>query len=344
MRLVLTGALFNAPELRHSDLVLLLKLAERRRHIVELEEEDGWRAWLSTQSTPIRTELQELVEPAARLAHDELPGTLSVQVEATAPEPQWAPPRLRLGMADTLKLLDEPLGLLLENNRNDWNFLLRLAPGAARTLLQEAEQDRRLEPLMGGGNTIVQQMEARAAHSPARRARTFVLFDSDRLHPDELHPDWPKQAPEHAEICGAVKYEECARTYFPDQHHRLMRRFIESYMPLDALKKWCEPAGSGNDSNARLRAFERFQHLTEPQRWFFNMKSGFQGDNDPKERARQKDLYGDIDPNTAQELQSGFGRKLSSWYDPTNYADELNWDPQAQAEGERVLQHILRLL
>lgn len=344
MRLVLTGSLFAAPALRHTDLVTLLNLAERRRHIVELEDEDTWLAWLSTQHERLQLELHGLVKSSIRLAHDELPGALSVQVEATASAPQWAPPRLRLGLADALKLLDEPLGLLLENSRNDWNFLLRLAPGAARTLLQEAEQDRLLEPLMGGGSTIVQQMEARAAHSPAKKARTFVLFDSDRLHPDELHPDWPKQAPEHAEGCGAVKYEVCARMHFPDQHHRLMRRFIESYMPLDALKAWCERTGDKADPIVRGNAFQSFQHLADDQRWFYPMKGGFKKDSSANATARQRDLYMSLSQAERAALSDGFGNYLSSWYDPSNYANELNWDPQAQAEGERVLQHILRLL
>jgi hypothetical protein len=344
VRLVLTGALFNAPDLRHANLITLLDLARSSRHIVELEDEDAWRAWLSMHNEPLKSELLGLVEPAARLAHDELPGAMSVQVEASPPQPEWAPPRLRLGLEDTLRLLKEPLGLLLENSRNDWNFLLRLAPGAARMLLQEATQDGRLAPLMGGGGTIVQEMETRAAHSPAKRARTFVLFDSDRLHPDELHPDWPKQAPEHAEGCGAVKYEECARMHFPDQHHRLMRRFIESYMPLDALRAWCVRTGDKADPVVRSRAFQSFQRLTDDQRWFYHMKSGFKKDSSAHATARQRDLYTNLHETAWTELSDGFGTNLSSWYDPKNYADELNWDLQARAEGEQVLQHILRLL
>lgn len=354
MRVILSGALFTSREVRTSDLAALIGAAVRGRHVVEVESEPALKDWLAARDAAMRCSLQEDLGRAERLAGDELPGGFTVRVDVTRVD-QWEPPDLRLALEDAIRLLSEPLGLLVENNPNDLHFLLRLFPDNLRTLLAEGVEDGWVAPLHGGGGTIHDQMKLRAERR-RQRVRTFVMFDSDRLHREELSEDWLNTLPGSACAgdagCGAYEWEQTARRLYPKQYHRLSRRYIESYLPLHQLESWCtrdedHDRRPVNDRVARQRAFEVFKTLSDDQRWFFNMKGGLQGDhggkNAAKGRARQRGLYDDVNDAQRAHLQNGFGR-LGVWYDREINPAAFSWDPDAIAEGAIIAALLLQMM
>ncbi|MGN7614431.1 hypothetical protein ACQZV8_20365, partial [Magnetococcales bacterium HHB-1] len=94
-----------------------------------------------------------------------------------------------LSLDDALDVLDEPLGIIVENAENDWKFLLGCMPERVRKKILEMDKNRWLKPLHGGGSDIKKQIISRSKKEQ-ERFRTFAFFDSDRRHPDELDLSW----------------------------------------------------------------------------------------------------------------------------------------------------------
>lgn len=142
--------------------------------------------------------------------------------------------------------------------------------------------------LSGGGSRLKTLVEQRAKE-PHSRLQTWVLFDSDALAPG-------KPSSYSDGIC-----ETCRSRGVP--FHRLSRRFIESYLPLDALDRW----GTENREKG-LPAVRAFKRMSPSQRHYYNMKEGFAKDR-PRE-AEVGSLYEHLPPRDREQLEHGFGEKI----------------------------------
>jgi hypothetical protein len=257
---------------------------------------------------------------------------LTILVQAI-PTSKWDETVPKLTLPDAVALLNERFAILLEDEANDWAFLKGILEPEERALLSEYEQARWLEVLHGGGTKLLPILKKRL-RSPHLALRTFVMFDSDRMHEDELAPDWQPQVGKND--CHALKYEAALNEKYPHHYWRVERRFIESYMPLPELENWATAKGKEN-------AFQSFACLSEQQRWYYNMKSGFAGDNSTA-KIRQKGLYAGVTGVQRSHLEKGFDKHLANHYATANQDAPWAWDQAALAERDSIVPNLLRLL
>jgi hypothetical protein len=246
--------------------------------------------------------------------------------------PRWDDPEAVLPLDSALAVLREPLGILIENADNDWSFLLGLMRPSERGRLSNAVTKSWAEPLHGGGGTLPRRLTARCA-IPQKALRTFALFDSDRRHPDELDVNWK---PQNQENCQGYLTEQAVRSALPDRYWMLERRFIESYMPRAELPLGASPVTHPD-------AVDAFFRMTPDERWYFNMKHGFRGDEPQENKHRRRALYAAVSPDDQKALHTGFGRQLADHYSHAT-TREFDWDIDARREATEALPRLMRLL
>lgn len=147
------------------------------------------------------------------------------------------------------------------------------------------------------------------AADPTRRWRSFFIFDSDRLHPDELDPAWPgTRSPDQ---CQGHNFERACALLPRGQWHRLERRSIENYLPKSVLP---------------LEKEKLTEQLYSPEvgsmAWFFNMKGGLGLDGvhpaKPAQAiraARSKGFWTSLDKDALEVLQHGYGADVARRFD-----------------------------
>lgn len=309
----------------------LLSHACSGRHVISFDPPDCLDAWLQTIDTGTRQAYQDALDLGSREAQSASDAaTIKIEQDAAI---SWADPLAILPLDEALQVLAEKLGFLLENGENDWHFLLGIMPRSQRERIQQAFAKGWLEPLHGGGTTIVAQLQARLAQ-PTRGLRTAMMFDSDRLHPNELDLNWqPKHIVGSKKSCDAYQWEVLAKQHLPDRYWCLRRRVIESYMPQTELIKALEAE--------KTSAIEAFSRMANEQRWFYNMKEGFKADAPRK--ARQLTLYQNLSAVDIAALEDGFGSDLARHYAHALTRD-FAWDEAARSEAQTHLAKFLRLL
>lgn len=307
----------------------LFGFASEGRHVLITTSQTETSRWLETLDLPTRTAYKQALELSARATATLSSDTARVQIIQNNNISTWDTFSSKLNIDDALKLLEEPLGILLENANNDWHFLNRIIRSSERVRLQRAVDARWAEPLHGGGSDLVQRIADRTS-SIAKRLRTFVLFDSDRRHPDELHPDWEPKAPE---ACQGFTTEKSITDANIGGYWRLSRRFIESYMPRQELAKAATDAA----------AVDAFFRLSRPGQWYFNIKKGFKDDAKAENAHRAKDLYTNVKQEDKELLHLGFGRKVADQYSASETV-EFDWDQEALQEALHAAPKLMRLL
>lgn len=316
----------------------LLGYACKGKHVILSDPMGAENEWLSTldanTGNAYRRALDAVTRKAAKLADN----AATVRIKATA-KPHWGDPEAVLPLDEALKMLTEPLGILVENATNDWNFLLGIMLESQRKELQRAVENRWAEPIHGGGDTLEPQMQKRLK-IPSMGLRTFVLFDSDRLHPDEFADAWTPDRPGHRPAaCKAYEWEKVTRDLLPLRYWMLRRRFIESYMPKSELPEAQDKRKTPPD------AVEAFFRMTAGQRWHYNMKEGFSGDKNRHDRERVGSLYepleGKVDDLHA--LQKGFGQSMAKHYEQA-VERQFDWDEDARKEAAAAIKLLMRLL
>lgn len=334
MRVIVSGAVLT--EFAHEPWKLhrLMAYVCEGRHVLLVDPPAALNQWLATLDDRTRTNYEQAMGFAARTSATLSSDVATVRVETTA-QPVWQDSMAVLALDDSLAVLNEPLGVLVENAANDWSFLLGIMRRSERERLQRAVTQRWVEPVHGGGQTLQRQLEARLA-SPTSALRTFVLFDSDRLHPREFASNWTPDRPGHRRAaCPAFEWERIVSQSLPCRYWMLRRRFIESYMPKEEL-----PIGAAQATPSD--AFERFAEMSRDQRWYFNMKHGFFGDNRRHDSDRRCDLYSTaIMTNPA--LQGGFGEELANHYAEA-IDRQFNWDAEAREEATAMVPRLMRLI
>lgn len=310
----------------------LLRFAYERRHIVYFQPPNCIDAWLGSIDEGSRQAYQQAIKRAGRAAKGLDRDVATLRIDQMA-RPDWDDHIATLPLDDALKVLDQKLGFLLENHVNDWNFLLSIMPQSQRERLLHAKKNDWVEPLHGGGSSILAQLKKRL-EQPHQALRTVMMFDSDRLHPKELAATWkPGDAGIGDHQCDAYRWEVAANDAIPNRYWRLQRRFIESYMPESELIQ-AVPEGK----SAVLEAYWR---MSPTQRWFYNLKEGFA--KDEKHPLRQGDLYANISDSDKAVLRTGCGGKLANHFAQALERD-FGWDADALEEARTNLPKFLRLL
>lgn len=313
----------------------LLALACEGRHAIVVDPPTSLATWLATIDAASRTAYASAIALCARQASTLPADAATVHVVPTGAS-VWADPIAILTIDDALAVLTEALGVFVENSENDWHFLCAIMRPSERMRIQRAVDKGWVGPIHGGGHTLLAQVETRT-NNPAKGLRTFVLFDSDRLHPDECAAGWTPDRPgKNPVACQAFRWEQVFQEKLPQRYWMLRRRFIESYMP---------PTELSRAASARVHedAVEAFTRIARDGRWYFNMKEGFAGDEKRDDKERCRDLYDRVDPQDRKALKNGFGSKLAQHYGLAGTA-EFNWDDDAREEAERAMPKLMRLL
>jgi hypothetical protein len=306
-----------------SDGVLNLELLElmsfgfKERHYIQLTppfEPDGTRninRWLAGHSQGVRDEVELALHSSTEaLALGPAPGPkIEIRVAPVA-EATWndSVPVLPLHVA--VQFLRMPLRLLLENWRNDGNFLRAMAPPHLRRRFDECERKGWLERLQAGGLPEMIPRIKEDAQDSLRALRLWVLYDSDarrRFDPKEPQAVAP-WGPSSVSI-DVGKACEAANIHA----HRLWRRAIENYLPARVLEAWAwKKAMRREIQQERARKVRAFLAMQNEQKHYFNMKEGIE--RDEKSSRGLSPLYGPAEQNNPL-LRTGFP-DLTSYLDP----------------------------
>lgn len=309
----------------------LLIFACEGRHVVLFDSHDALNACLNTFEPGCRSIYGSLLAQMGRSAAHLPADVATIRIDNDVPE-SWNDPLAILSLDRAVVTLAEPLGILVENAENDWFFLLGIMRPSERRKMICAVKKGWVRPLHGGGSNLESELPRRLA-SPEKGLRTFLLFDSDRRHPEELDPAWAPTAPE---ACQGFNVQKLLPSELKSRHWMLKRRFIESYMPEIEMKK----AVSANIHSDAVNAFFR---MGVNARWYFNMKKGFKGDDPVENRHRCRDLYDNVNAADRDALNVGFGRTLADQYQQALFT-EFNWDAEARQEALVSLPMLMRLL
>lgn len=316
MRVVVSGDILTDRCQEAWKLHRLFSYACEGRHVITVDPGESLSAWLSKLDETSRSSYERAFQLALRAAPAQPVDVATVRIETTTTS-AWNDPEAILSLDDALRVLDESLAILVENAENDWKFLLGIMRRSERERIQRAVSNRWAQPVHGGGDTLKTQLETRLKLSP-QALRTFVLFDCDRLHPDEHSSQWtPIRPGQQPSACQAFELENLVKDKMPSRYWMLQRRFIESYLPREEL-------GPGAAKKTPADAVEEFYKLSQPQRWYFNMKEGFDGDARRHDRERRGTLYRE-DQMLNPALRVGFGRQLANQYSHA-VQREFNWD------------------
>jgi hypothetical protein len=291
VRIRLARDLFLGP-VEHLLLVALFRYAFEDRHRIDISlAEPEVTTWIQGQTQGLREELELTVAASAEAEALTPSGTTVVVGRFQASDYSADPITLRLGDARTF--LERPIVLLLEDAKNDQEFLLTMLTAEERKVVQRYLDRGFLRVDHGGGLENMLHRVVDAARDRQRTDRLWVLFDSDALQPGQ-----PSASSERLRIaCAAVP------------HYQLRRRFIESYLTPQALHGWATTPNRKSERDRRLTILREFLKLRKEQRHHFNMKGGFEGD------ARRTDasagtLYDDVADPTRRALRHGFGPEI----------------------------------
>lgn len=290
------------PDWQRSLIELLIIVKRRDSHSV-LAAPGMMLAWLEEHLRPFVDYFK------ARLAAAQ-PRTNSVRISVSPAgvaspvgEPPWT-----LSADATSEVVNRPLRLNLENDDSDRRFLASTVPSLSSWCARGW-----VEPVMGGGATMGAKITAAGADVVARW-RTFFVFDSDRLHPDEFANGW---APPGGDGCQGYRFEVLCVAIPRQRWHRLERRSIENYLPASVLY----PLKA--DLTATL-----FSPAVGIMAHFYNMKLGLRGDgispahpNKTVRAGRSQGAWMALPASDVATLEPGFGSNVADEFGsvPANY-------------------------
>jgi hypothetical protein len=231
-------------------------------------------AWLRGLSGPVAFAVEGVLRfSASAYALNSSSGAARIVVQPTGC--RWN--ETRVGVTQAVRLLQRPLKLLLENRRNDLEFLRRMAPTAERPQLDQARQNGWLEAEMGGGvSEIRKRLEALRNPADDQRwielARLWVLFDRDANPKDRREPGLVS-----AEV---LRIASSMRVPWPLAAHQLERRTVENYVCSTGLRWWAnqESGREGRGRHKRVDVLLALRKARPEVAHQFNMKRGLLGD------------------------------------------------------------------
>jgi hypothetical protein len=304
VKIILQPDLFTPP-VHHVPLVTLISYALEERHRVEVDRQHpAVAAWMEQQARGMREEIELALDASA---HDEAREPSHTVAEVTGQDASdFERTPIRLHLVDAQQFLGEPFVILLEDQVSDRGFLTRMMSDQERNFFNQRVQSGFVRIDHGGGLGSMTRRVGSQAVNKADRHRFWVLFDSDAMQPGQ-----------------PSRQSEALRTAAgPIPHYQLRRRYMESYLPRQALHAWAANEAKGRVRNDRLDFFRAFVELTVPQRHHYNMKSGFKGDT-----ARTDDsagmLYDGVSEKAQRKLAAGFGSDIGDLFQ-TDGVSELD--------------------
>jgi hypothetical protein len=371
MRVLIDQSFFALPPARSLVFLEIFALARDGRHHILTRPSYGptrnepLGVWLAEQSSAVGVEIRRILERSL-IAAPSLPKGASTIAITTETCSDWK--KGRLVLEDAVRLLRMPLGILLENRRNDFRFLLMLAPPAQRRDLQSAMDAGWLEILQGGGlpeiEAMLDELDMDCTSDIVRLLRLWVMFDKDS-HPDDRCR--PSEKSENVKrICDAFA-EACP---WPLNYCRLGRRAIENYLPAQLLRRWQSfdfpdrqiRRREQEQRRRRIDALCRLKDMNPAAYWQFNMKNGLKGDLAEKALKQIKEQGQpvrdeDLDPlfrrlgdGLRDGLAEGFGRSVSALFaidDPSCeswFQTEYDRGPPDQSSREDILSSLFARL
>ena len=211
--------------------------------------------------SPLGAPVAEAVERAILTAgaKEKLwPSRFEVRVIHTD-QPAFNGLQIDLALPDAIKLLARPFRIVVEDDDSDRAFLLAFCSDEQRGSQVERERDGYLEFRHGGGIDWIKVRADQLAQDPTAPYLHFILFDSDSLSPGN-----PSRASGLRRACASIPCDQLAR------------RFMESYLPIQALTRWTFE--SRRTRPIRKPLFNAFCSLSDDQRHHYGMKHGFNGD------------------------------------------------------------------
>lgn len=216
-------------------------------------------------------------------------------------------------------VVERPLRLVVENDMSDTGFVATLIPS-----FPSWHSHRWVEPVMAGGNPMLAKIKAASAND-VERWRTFFMFDSDRLHPDEFLPSWvPPKRP--LDACQGHEFETACAGMPRERWYRLRRRSIENYLP-EVVLRLVDPTATDS----------LFSDSVGQMAHYYNMKTGLSGDgvfpanpNKSVRAARSQGFWLALPTADQRALERGYDEKIAKTFAnvPLNHA----WHPDVIAE------------
>ncbi len=241
MRVELCSTLLDG---RHDPLLVLaiVQMGAAGRHRVLCDRERA-KQWLEELPKDLREEFDNALDLSEQ-AEAAGPDVETVKVGAQPGDFASAPMRLTPGQA--MNLLTRPLQVVVENGRNDRDFLLAFAAPATRKRLEDAEKEGWLEFWNGGGIGGCLGRAEQLEQPTASTFRTLVYSDSDAREPNQPSDKAKKVADA---LDKAERAHNRPRGFFGKV---LDRRAAENYAPFDRLAAWwwAEKLGSAQQTQA----------------------------------------------------------------------------------------------
>lgn len=172
-----------------------------------------------------------------------------------------------------------------------------------RDFLREHAQAGFVEFENGNGLESMDERADSLGNDPHAPLLHYFHFDSDALQVQQ-----PSAQSERLR-------KTCERRSLP--HHQLRRRFIENYLPLNAVRGWAYGGPGREVRKQRGAKFQAFARLKPEQRHYYNVKHGFRDD---ARRIAQGEtpgaLFADVSEADRRALEHGLDRKLAELYSP----------------------------
>lgn len=199
---------------------------------------------------------------------------------------------------ESIKYLEQPFLLILENSLNDAPFfdsLIKHFPHSEK--LKKHKDERWFQYDMGGGSTIVHNLSTKMrsfkgiifTKRPFEYLRCFVIIDSDRKYPNEELKQATKDLIEFLDS-NKVPY------------HVLEKREMENYLPDEAFSEI-----------THNRAFvDAYLNLTPIQKDYFDIEKGFNLSKFDKLPLEVQNFYTDLDDKGKAIFRSENLKKINN--------------------------------
>ncbi|NBC47324.1 MAG: hypothetical protein GVY22_04890 [Gammaproteobacteria bacterium] len=224
--------------------------------------------WLDSLPDACCRQVRQILEQGVRAASGSSADAVGIRLVAE-PRSDWAAGRLCLD--DALRLLQTPLGVMVENRRADWRFLLALAPPVQRDQLQHALDQGWLEILHAGGlgdmKAWLEELLVKpftSVSNAARLLRLWVMFDRDADSADRSQPS-------QASIAMKTLCESAPARPWPLGHYQLGRRAIENYLPVVAIAELARRLNSNGPDQHQFGTVNRWFWATTYGEYFTGM-------------------------------------------------------------------------
>jgi hypothetical protein len=361
MRVLIDAEFFSGPEAEGLAFLDLFALARDGRHVVLTQPtfgRDGPQEvldWLASLPEVCCRQVGQVLEQGVRTASGSSADAVGIRLVAGT-RTDWLAGRLCV--ADALRLLQTPLGVMVENRRADWRFLLALAPPVQRKQLQQAFDCGWLEILHAGGlgdmqawlgELIAQPFQS--AGNAARLLRMWVMFDRDADPADRSQPSCKSLAMKT--LCESAPLRP-----WPLGHYQLGRRAIENYLPVAALHHW-RSERLGAEGTRRRKVVSALCELRKKRpeaACQYHMKRGLRGDLSPSSRDDVvkhnrhlrdddlDDLFKGLSDEDRVALTDGFGKDIAGYLQHIDDSDFRREFERNRAPGEPDRETILNTL